>query len=339
MKSDKNHLLDTTGSSTSNASISLSITSPHSLVTFQNLVDTAKGYARNAKSANTKKAYRSDWRMFEAWCLFSGVVALPAQPEVVALYISALAKLGKRVSTITRILVSISQAHKLAEYPSPTSSAQVHEIMKGIRRTLGISQRQKSAVETANLRAMVGELGDDLLSLRDRALLLIGFAGAFRRSELVGLNVRDVEFTADGLIITLEQSKTDQESKGHQIGIPHGSCPLACPVRALKAWLDAANITEGPVFRGVGRWNRVGSRRLNDRAVARIVKKYTALIGLNSSSYSGHSLRSGFATSAARAGKSERSIMNQTGHRSVTMVRRYIRQGSLFSDNAADGLL
>jgi integrase len=190
-----------------------------------------------------------------------------------------------------------------------------------------------------NLRAMVGELGDDLLDTRNLALLLLGFAGAFRRSELVGLNVKDVEFTCDGLIITVERSKTDQEGRGSKIGIPYGGSPLTCPVRALRSWLTAANISEGPVFRGVGRWNQVGRRRLNDRAVARVVKKYTSLIGLDSSRYSGHSLRSGFATSAAKAGKSERSIMNQTGHRSVAMVRRYIRQGSLFNDNAAAGLL
>jgi integrase len=255
------------------------------------------------------------------------------------MYISFLATNGKRVASISRTLVSISQFHKMAGHQSPTSSAQVLEIAKGIRRTLGTAPTQKTAVEASNLRAMVQELGDDLLDTRNRALLLLGFAGAFRRSELIGLHVEDVEFTCDGLIINLQRSKTDQDGSGRKIGIPYGGSPLTCPVRALRSWFAAANITEGPVFRAVGRWNHVGRRRLNDRVVARVVKKYTSLIGLDSNCYSGHSLRSGFATSAARAGKSERSIMAQTGHKSVTMVRRYIRLGSLFLDNAAAGLL
>jgi len=306
---------------------------------FQDLVDATRRFANNTKATNTKKAYHSDWSAFNTWCAEHGFSELPALPEAVALYVSHLATSGKKVATITRALVSISQAHKMAGHQSPTSSAEVLEIMKGIRRTLSIAQTQKSAVEVPNLRAMVQELGEDLLATRDRAILLVGFAGAFRRSELIGLNVADVEFTNDGLVITLQRSKTDQEGHGRRVGIPYGGSPLTCPVRALRAWLTAANITEGPVFRAVGRWNQVGRRRLNDRAVARLVKKYTSLIGLDSSCYSGHSLRSGFATSAARAGKSERSIMAQTGHRSVAMVRRYIRSGSLFTDNAAAGLL
>jgi integrase len=255
------------------------------------------------------------------------------------MFITHLASSGRKVATINRALVSISQAHKMGGHPSPTSAVQILETLKGIRRNLGTRQRQKAALETANLRVMVAELGDNLLGLRDRALLLVGFAGALRRSELIGLNLDNIEFTADGLVITIERSKTDQEGHGRRIGLPHGGSPLTCPVRTLSAWLTAANITDGPVFRGVGRWDRVGSRRLNDRGVARILKKHVSMIGLDPSHYAGHSLRSGFATSAARAGKSERAIMSQTGHNSVAMVRRYIHQGSLFADNAAAGLL
>jgi integrase len=167
----------------------------------------------------------------------------------------------------------------------------------------------------------------------------LGFSGAFRRSELVGLDVADLQFTMDGLIVNLRRSKCDQESRGRQVGIPYGSTPLTCPVRAVKRWLEAGNITEGPAFRGVGRWGRVEPGRLNDRAVARVVQKYTALIGLNSKDFGGHSLRSGLATSAARSGRSELCIMATTGHKSVNQLRKYIRAGSLFTDNAAAGLL
>ena len=158
-------------------------------------------------------------------------------------------------------------------------------------------------------------------------------------SELVGLDLRDLEFTDDGLVVTLRRSKTDQDGAGRKVGIPFGSAPATCPVRCLRAWLDAEGITEGPVFRPVGRWGHVGGERLNDRAVARVVKRNVRRIGLDPGGYAGHSLRAGLATAAAQAGKSERAIMNQTGHRSVTMVRRYIREGSLFVENAAAGLL
>lgn len=339
MTSDNRSLVDIISSSDSSRSNLLTTTVTDSPSDLQKLLNAAKAYATGAKARNTREAYGGDWKAFETWCRSSGLGSLPAEPAVVVMYITSLATSGKRVATISRVLVSISQKHKMADHQSPTSSAQVLELMKGIRRSLGTSQIQKFAVEAQNLKAMVLELGDDLLSIRDRALLLVGFAGAFRRSELIGLNVENVEFTCDGLVITVERSKTDQEGRGSKIGVPFGGSPITCPVRALRAWLDAANITEGPVFRGVGRWNQVGVRRLNDRAVSRVVKKYTSLIGLDSRCYSGHSLRSGFATSAARAGKSERSIMNQTGHRSVAMVRRYIRQGTLFTDNAAAGLL
>jgi integrase len=192
---------------------------------------------------------------------------------------------------------------------------------------------------TEQIRKMLDVLPDSSLGCRDGALLLLGFSGGFRRSEIVGLDVADIEFTSDGLVIHQRRSKTDQEGEGRKVGIPFGSTPMTCPVRSLRAWLDAASITQGPVFRGVGRWGHVDDGRLDDRAVARVVQKYAKLIGLDPTKFAGHSLRAGLATSAARAGRSERSIMNQTGHRSVTMVRKYIREGSLFVENAAAGLL
>ena len=182
---------------------------------------------------------------------------------------------------------------------------------------------------------MVTALPDGILGTRDRALLLVGFSSACRRSELVGLDHQDVQPTSDGLVLTLRRSKTDQEGAGRSIGVPYGSDPNTCPVRSLAAWLDASGITAGPIFRPINRHGHVGSSRLSDRSVALIVKKYAAAAGLGPQHYSGHSLRAGLATSAAAAGASERAIMAQTGHRSAAMVRRYIRDGSLFRENAA----
>jgi integrase len=184
---------------------------------------------------------------------------------------------------------------------------------------------------------MVDTLPDSLLGIRDRALLLVGFAGAFRRSELVGLDVADVEFKREGLVVTLERSKTDQEGAGRKIGIPYGSNPATCPVRALQAWLEASATTEGALFRTMNRHGHVKDR-LSGQGVAIVVKRCAEAAGLNPDDYAGHSLRSGLATSAAAAGVSERAIMNQTGHKSVNMVRRYIREGSLFRENAAAGV-
>lgn len=304
------------------------------------LADAARGFAVDAKAPSTRKAYQSDWHSFSTWCQSMGLVAMPAPAKVVATYVTHMAvDLHRKVATIQRSLVSISQAHRMAGHRSPTSEAIVLETMKGIRRSIGAAQIQKAPALPEQLRAMLSATGDDLLSLRNRALLLLGFCGGFRRSELVGLNVVDVDFTVDGLVVTLRRSKTDQESLGRKVGVPYGAAPNTCPVRSLRAWLDAAGMAEGPVFRPVGRWGRVGEGRLDDRAVSRVVKAYAAGIGLDASRYAGHSLRAGLATAAARAGKSERAIMAQTGHRSIAMVRKYIREGSLFAENAAAGLL
>lgn len=207
--------------------------------------------------------------------------------------------------------------------------------MAGIRRTKGTAQVAKSPVLVADLRKMVDRMPDGILGVRDRALLMVGFAGAFRRSELVGLDRDAVEITKDGLVVTIRRSKTDPEAQGRKIGIPYGSNPATCPVRAFQAWLEASGITDGPIFRSMTRHARILDHRLSTNAVANVVKRYAAAAGLDASKFAGHSLRAGLATSAALNGASERSIMNQTGHRSVQMVRRYIRQGSLFRENAA----
>jgi integrase len=211
----------------------------------------------------------------------------------------------------------------------------VANTMKGLRRTLGTAPVQKAPALTEEIRAMVEVADPGIIGARDRALLLLGFAGAFRRSELVGFDVEDCNFGRDGLTVNLRRSKTDQTGEGRKIGVPFGSCPTTCPVRVPQDWLELAAITTGPLFRSINRHRQVQPGRLSGIDVARIVKKLAERAGLDAANFAGHSLRAGHATSAAIAGAPERSIMNQTGHRSVQMVRRYIRDGSLFRENSA----
>src|SRR5207245_2323082 len=209
---------------------------------------------------------------------------------------------------------------------------------KASRRAKGTAPVQKAPTLTDDIRAMVDSTDAGMIGSRDRALILLGFAGAFRRSELVSLDVEDCAFGKDGLTVTLRRSKTDQQGAGRKIGIPYGSNPETCPVRTVQSWLEQTAITSGPVFRSINRHGQVQSGRLSCIDVARIVKKLAHRAGLDAEKYAGHSLRAGHATSAAIAGASERSIMNQTGHKSVQMVRRYIRDGSLFRENSAGKL-
>ena len=276
---------------------------------------------------------------------------------------------NSQTSTIQRRISSISQAHAAAGYDdSPTKTALVRATWQGIRRSKGVAAQGKAPVLMPDLRAMMEhlpkeakgseeanttqdvaeekgeiedspreekELQDRLIACRDRALLLLGFAGAMRRSELVALDVADVVETADGLIVTIRRSKTDQEGQGRKIGIPYGSKLATCPVRSLRAWKVRAKITEGPLFRQVNRHGKVLEGRLGDRTVALVVKRAVAATGVDAASYAGHSLRAGLATAAAMAGVSERVIQGQTGHKSLPILRRYIREGSLFRENAA----
>jgi integrase len=253
----------------------------------------------------------------------------------VAAYLAALADAGLKAATIARRLVVISQAHKAADLPSPTSSSLVRRTHAGIRRTIGTAQVAKAPAVVGDLKRMLDSLPATRVGLRDHALLLLGFAGAFRRAELVGLDVADLEFSNAGLVVTLRRAKTDQEGKSRRIGVPYGSSEKTCPVRSLQAWLESARIVDGPVFRSLDPFQRVQKRRLSDKAVARIVKRRAAAVGLDPERYAGHSLRAGLATSAAAGGASERVIMAQTGHRSADMVRRYIREGNLWRENAA----
>jgi site-specific recombinase XerD len=293
-----------------------------------------------AKAPNTLRAYRSDWADFTAWCERHGQRALPATGETVALYLSDLASTAK-VATLTRRMSAISQAHQVDDHESPIRSAAVRTLMAGIRRAKGTTPRQKAAAHIDTIRAMIGALDSSPLALRDRALLLAGFAGAFRRGELVSLDREDLEFSTKGVVVTLRRSKTDQEAEGRKVAIPYGSNLATCPVRALEAWLGwsrihTGQIHTGPLFRSINRHGKMQPCRLSDKTVARVVKKHAAQCGLDPEAFAGHSLCAGFATSAGRAGVEERDIMRQTGHRSTVMVRRYIREGALFRDNAAD---
>jgi len=297
----------------------------------------ANEYMAAAKSSNTIKAYRKDWQDFYQFCEATGLESLPSTPDTVVNYLVTLAE-DHKVSTLERRIASISQAHQAAGYPTPTADIQVRVLMQGIRRTLGTSQTAKAPALTSDIKAMVSILPSTLLGIRDRSLLLIGFAGGFRRSELVALDVADLEFNREGLVIYLRHSKTDQEGHGRRVAIPYGSNCDTCPVRSLQLWLEQSGIKSGPVFRSVNRHGNPQEGRLSDKAVALVVKRCAEAAGLDSSKYSGHSLRAGLATSAAMNGASERAIMNQTGHRSQAMVRRYIREGNLFNNNAAASL-
>jgi site-specific recombinase XerD len=297
-------------------------------------LEQAKQFARQSKAENTLRGYKSDWHDFCSWCESHSLHPLPASPQAVAAYIAESAERLK-VGSIQRRINAISEAHKAVGKESPTHSAIVRNTLKGIRRSKGTAPTQKAPTLTEDIRAMVNLTDESLIGLRDRALILLGFSGAFRRSELAALNCEDCEFSKDGLTITLRRSKTDQEGVGRKIGIPYGSNPETCPVRVMQAWLEQSGISAGPVLVVISRHGNLKQRRLSGGDVARIVKKLAERTGLDAAKYSGHSLRAGHATSAAIAGASERSIMNQTGHQSVQMVRRYIREASLFRENSA----
>lgn len=311
---------------------------PGQLAELQALDELLRDYLAGSMAPNTIRAYRSDWKHFTAWCDDRGYVSLPAAPEAVAYYVTALGD-SHKPSTLTRRVSAIAQAHGVAGHESPTHSALVRKALSGIRRAKGTAPDAKAPVTVEDLRAITRDhLPEGAKGTRDRALLLIGFAGAFRRSELAGIDREHVDFVSEGVVITLPKSKTDQEGAGRKVAIQSGNDADTCPVRALRAWLTAAGIDSGPVFRPVNRHGQVGSARLTGKSVALVVKHYMARIGKDEAAYAGHSLRAGLATAAALAGVQERDIMRQTGHKSVDMVRRYIRDGNLFRNNVSGSI-
>lgn len=294
-------------------------------------------YARAQHATATRHAYMADWARFEAWCKLRGIPSLPASPEAVATFLGALAGSGIKPSTMANRLAAIRYGHVIAGHESPTSSELVRATMKGIRRTVGAAPNRKAAATAERVLAMLPHIPDSLIGTRDRALLLVGFAGAFRRSELVALSAADLEEAAEGLRIHVRRSKTDQEGVGAVVPIIKGK--VACPVAALNAWLAAAGIADGPVFRPINRWGTVLPKALTGHAVAHMVKRYAALAGFNPADFSGHSLRAGFATSAVTAGARLFRVMDITRHKSTDTLRGYVRQAEEFKDHAGEGLL
>lgn len=297
------------------------------------LAEQARAYAKSARAAETWNAYNTDWRIYATWCAEHGLPALPPTGETISLFLTAQSA-DHAVATLRRYLATISTVAQAAGHPPVSTRLEpLKSVWAGIRRTKGTRQVGKAPAVLEDMRRMVATCDrpedadeDRLIDSRDRALLLLGFSSACRRSELVGFDVRDVQFIADGALLTLRRSKTDQEGEGREIPIPWGSHPETCPVRALRAWLEASGIQEGPLFRSINRHGRMLPGRLSDKAVALIVKARAEKAGLDASGYAGHSLRSGHATTAGAVGVPERQRM--TG----------LHRGSLFADTSATRL-
>lgn len=303
----------------------------------QNVLLSAKSKRRmkKSKSDNTLKSYAADWNDFTDWCEAHELAPLPCQPEDIVNYINDLADHAK-ANTVSRRVTAISENHIAAGHQdnNPAKHAMVHNAMQAIRREKGTFQHGKAPIlmETISLLADLF-VKDDLVSLRDKALLFLGFAGAFRRSELVAVQLEDLTFTTQGMVIFIPQSKGDQLGKGSQIAIPYSPDKRTCTVRAVRAWIQGAGLTTGPLFRGFKRNLEPRDTQLSDKAVALVVKKYMGMLGMNPDDFAGHSLRRGFATSAAQHDLDALSIMRQTRHKSEKMVHRYIEQGNIFKEN------
>lgn len=300
-------------------------------------VETAKGYIAGQLAEATRRAYVSDCRIFSAWCATRGIAPLPAAPEAVATFLATEAAQGVKYATLSRRAAAINFLHETAALDSPTKSNLVRAALKGIRRSIGVAPVKKAPATARKLVEMVRHCPETLQGRRDKALLLLGFAGAFRRSELVALTVEDLAEEASGYRVTIRQSKTDQEGKGQTIAITRGE--VHCPVAAVKAWLEAASITEGPVFRPVAKGGRVQREPLSTKSVAAIVKAYAKLAGFAPEEFAGHSLRAGFLTSAAEAGANIFKMVEVSRHRTIETVRGYVRSAELFKDHAGAGLL
>lgn len=308
-----------------------------SLPSVKELAEKARLYAKSAKAPSTRRAYTSDWLQFENWCRLHRLESLPATPDTVALFIADIAS-DHAVATITRRLCSITAKHKESGFTNSPAKAHhvvVGETMKGIRRVFGTAQKGKSPLLTADIRKIVAKCPKGMRGDRDKVLVLIGFAGAFRRSELAQMRVQDLTIYKNGLVIDLPRSKTDQEGEGRKVGIPRGSKRATCPVRAIEHWLAATKISMGPLLRPVSKNGRVLARHLHPDSIGLIIKRAAARAGMDVRSIAGHSLRAGHVTQAAKNGVPERQIMKQTGHKSVAMLQRYIRDLKILEQNAA----
>ena len=315
---------------------------PSSLVALEAEIAAARSYRARAKSANTRRAYDSDWRQFGDWCFERTVEPLPARPEVVATYCAALARAGRAPSTITRHQAAIAWAHRQAGVPTPQSQdghALIADTLAGIRREQRARiSRKKAAVSAADLGAMLRQAqGEGTRSIRDRAVLSLGLASALRRSELVALELRDVVLVDQGLRLTIRAAKADQEGEGTEIAVPAGK--VLKPVAHLNAWLAIRGGSPGPLFTRIGTQGEFTLEAMSDRSVARLVKRYAQLAGLDAAQLGGHSLRAGFITEAARTRASIVKMQEVSRHKSVAVLISYVRSAELFDDHAGAGFL
>jgi integrase len=302
------------------------------------LVERTEQTIADAIPANTRRAYEGDLRRFAEWCTSAGIAAMPSDPRTVALYMRALADVGRKHSTIMRAVGAICAAHTRAGHPSPWTHRHVADMRAALAKELGVRPRKKTAADDDVLRRMLAVLPEGLLGLRDRALLILGWCGAFRRSELMALDVADLTKVPKGLVVLVRQSKTDQERVGEELPIFYSNVAECCPVRSLEAWLTAASIAEGPIFRQLGRRMTLGAR-LAPRAVWDRVRRYCKLAGLPFKDFGAHSLRSGFISAAAKKGKDLDSIMRTSRHKSERVARGYIQRETLHTRGAGEGLL
>tara|TARA_A100001015_G_scaffold217843_1_gene244807 strand:+ start:204 stop:1121 length:918 start_codon:yes stop_codon:yes gene_type:complete len=282
-------------------------------------------HLKNSKAENTVRAYESDFRDFSKFCLNNGLKSLPTEPKILSIYLTHLSKSFK-FSTLKRRIASIKVVHKMKGHYLDSKHPIIMENLLGIKRLNGALQKAKKPLLINDLKLLIKAINEyekkELKKIRNRSLILIGFAGGFRRSELVNVNYDDLEFVKEGVKIFIKRSKTDQSAEGSIKAIPYFSNSEYCPVKNLSDWIEHRNIKDGRIF------------DISDKSVSLIIKKYASLAGLNPNKYGGHSLRSGFATSAAESGAEERNIMNMTGHKTTQMVRRYIQEANLFKNNA-----
>ena len=293
---------------------------------------------QNSKANNTVRAYKSDFKDFELFCLKNGFKSMPSDSKIVSLYLTYLSTKDVKMSTLKRRLVAIGVIHRLKGHYLDTKHPSIIENIMGIKRRKGSIQKGKKPLLINNLKTIINVIDDikddEIKRYRDRTIILIGFSGGFRRNEIVSLDFDDLDFVNEGLKINLKKSKTDQFGEGLIKAVPYFDNPNYCPVKSLQKWLNYSKIDNGPVFRRLNKGSKLTENRLTDQTVAILIKKYLQISGIDSKNYSGHSLRSGFATSAADSGAEERSIMAMTGHKSTEMVRRYIKEANLFKNNA-----
>ena len=292
---------------------------------------------KSSKANNTLRAYKSDFKDFGAFCVKHGFKSLPSEPKIVSLYITHLSK-NSKISTLRRRLVSISMVHKLKGHYLDTKHPIIVENLMGIRRVKGSIQIGKKPILINHLKSIINVIdnqnNEEIKKLRDKTLILVGFGGGFRRTELVSIDHEDLEFVPEGLKIIIKRSKTDQFGEGMIKGLPYFDNEIYCPVKNLQKWLEISKIKSGPIFRRFSRGLTLTNKRLTDQSVVLLIKEYLNLAGIENKNFAGHSLRSGFATVAAESGADERSIMSMTGHKSTQMVRRYIREANIFKNNA-----